>query len=86
MWKVHSRLSITGINFMVLNRAIYSGKSNGLDNFWFVMAYHTGQYACLHTINFVICLLNSFNVDTGTFFLPKAECALSLLLCTVVAY
>ena len=57
MEKVHSRLSITGINCMVLDQVIYLGKSDGLDNCRFVMAYHTGQYACFDTISFITCFI-----------------------------
>ena len=44
---MHGRWSDTGIDCMVIDQAIYSGKNGALDNFPFVMAIHTGQYACL---------------------------------------
>ena len=42
MWKIHGRSSNTGMNCMVIDRAMYSGtgvvKNNALGNFRFIMA------------------------------------------------
>ena len=50
MWKMHGRWNNTGIDCMVIDQAIYSAKNDALDNFPFIMAIHTGQYAYSYLI------------------------------------
>ena len=52
-YTVHGRSSNTGIDRMVIDRGMYSSKNDALDNFRFVMAICTGQYACFVTISFI---------------------------------
>ena len=68
----HGRSSNTGMDSMVIDRAIYLGKNDALDDFWFVMVICTGQYLCLLLSASLYVLLNRFNVDTGALFWPKA--------------
>ena len=71
MWKIHGRLSDTGIDCMVIDQGIYLGKSDALDNFWFIMAIHTGQHACFATISFIKSVQHRYRA----FFLPKVGLA-----------
>ena len=57
MWKIHGRSSDTDIDCMVIDQ-VNKGKNDASDNFQFVMAIHTGQYACFATISFITCFIN----------------------------
>ena len=55
---------------MVIDRAIYLGKNDALDDFQFVMAISTqaNMYVCYYQLH------SWFNVNTGAFFRPEAGC------------
>ena len=60
---------------MVIDRAIYLGKNNALDDIQFIMTIRTGQNVCLLLSVLLYVLLNHFIVDTKACFGPEAGLA-----------